>query len=182
MSIVQALGLRDIGVITFTVHESPDPPADRHDRADRLVLVRDGFTYAAAAFTPLWLLLKQQWLAFVIYVGVFAAVVLVLVAADMPPQWYLLASSALHLLVGFEADSIQRWTLSRRGYTMIGTVSGRNQMECERQFLDSWLPQQPMIAPSHHASSHGRLTSAADGMTSSGFLAGRGWRGMLKRN
>jgi len=146
MSLARVLAWRDKSVIYFTVHESPDPPADRLDRAEALVFVHDGFTYSAAALAPLWLLVKRQWLAFTGYVAVLAAVLLGLAAIDAAPQWFLVASSALHLLVGFEADAIQRWTLDRAGYSMIGSVSGRTQSDCERRFLETWLPQQPVLA------------------------------------
>ena len=28
---------------TYTVHEQPNPPADRIDRAEKLVFIKDGF-------------------------------------------------------------------------------------------------------------------------------------------
>jgi hypothetical protein len=46
---------------TFTVHEAPDPPADRIDRAAGLAFVRDGFSWSAALFTPIWLLAYRLW-------------------------------------------------------------------------------------------------------------------------
>ena len=35
-------------MLTFTVHEPPNPPADRVDRAESLVFIKDGFSWAAA--------------------------------------------------------------------------------------------------------------------------------------
>ena len=43
-------------MLTFTVHEPPNPPADRIDRAESLVFIKDGFSWIAALFAPLWLL------------------------------------------------------------------------------------------------------------------------------
>ena len=51
-------------MLTFTVHEPPDPPADRIDRAERLAFVRDGFSWSAALFTPVWLLAHRLWWPF----------------------------------------------------------------------------------------------------------------------
>jgi hypothetical protein len=186
MSISRALGRKEADVITCTVHEPPDPPADRMDRADSLVFVKEGLTYAAAAFTPLWLVARQQWLALVLYLVVLVLVLGGLTLLEAPPIWLLLASSALHLLVGFEADTVQRWTLARRGYRMIGTVTARSEHECERRFIESWLPQQPMISASMGAggSNRGTLSEAAEnlvGATTGSSEGTRGWLGFARR-
>ena len=183
MSFARVLAWRDKTVIHFTVHEQPDPPADRLDRAEALVFVRDGFSYAAAAFAPVWLIAKRQWLALLVYLAVLAAVMLGLAAVDAPPQWFMVASSALHLLVGFEADAIERWALDRGGYSMIGSVSGRTQTDCERRFLETWLPQQPVLSGSvSSASTRGTLASAADGLIGGAASGGRGWLSALRRS
>ena len=76
-------------------------------------------------------------------------------------------------------------TLSRRGYRMLGTVTGRTEIDCERRFLESWLPQQPAIAPSGGANSPGTLAAAADNlMPRSPAPSGgtrRRWFGLLRR-
>ena len=59
-------------MLTFTVHEPPDPPADRIDRAEKLVFVKDGFSWAAALFGPLWMIFHRLWwalLGFVLIAG-----------------------------------------------------------------------------------------------------------------
>ena len=46
-------------MLTFTVHEPPSPPPDRLERAESLVFVKDGFSWTAALFGPVWLLVHQ---------------------------------------------------------------------------------------------------------------------------
>jgi len=180
MSLASVFGQRDSDVISFTVHEPPNPPADRAERADSLVFVKEGFTYSAALFTPIWLLVKRQWLPFLFYVIVVAIIGGTLSTIGAPPQFYLLASSALHMLIGFEADVIQRWTLGRRGYQMIGSVSGRNEAECERRFFEAWLPGRPLIAPLPSSTPMaGTLAAAAGGLSEAGRT--RRWPGFLGR-
>jgi hypothetical protein len=147
MSFARALLWSDFGVLSYTVHEPPAPSADRLDRAEQLVFVKDGFTYAAAAFAPVWLIANRLWLAFAAYLAVLVLLLLGVAALDGPSTWLLLGSSALHLLLGYEADSIQRFTLARRGYRQIGAVSGRSETECERRFLESWLPEPQRPSP-----------------------------------
>ena len=135
-------------MLTFTVHEPPNPPADRIDRAESLVFVKDGFSWMAALFCP------------DLAAGAPAVVAVAgLRRAERPassssrwsaivdPGWVMLAGIALHLLIGFEADTLRRSALDRRGWQILGSVSGRNAAECERRFYEGWLPTQPVIAP-----------------------------------
>ena len=171
MSLASILGLGESRVISVTVHEPPDPPSDRMDRAERLEFVRDGFTYSAAAFAPIW------------YLAVLAGLMGLLAALDAAPEMFLLVSSALHLVIGLEAGSIQRWTLSLNGYTMIGAVTGRTQLECERRFIEDWLPNQAVISVSAAGATAGRLSMAETGPGRGGMGAtARSWLGHFRRS
>jgi hypothetical protein len=134
-------------MLTFTVHEAPNPPADRADRAAALAFVRDGFCWTAALFAPFWMLAHGLWWPLLGYVVAGGLIELVRQTGPLDPGWIALAWAALHLLVGFEAHSLRRWTLAERGWTTLGTVSGRTAEDCERRFFDLWLPTQPVIAP-----------------------------------
>ncbi len=62
-----------MAMLTFTVHEPPNPPADRIERADRLVFVKDGFSWMAALFAPLWMLVHRLWWALLGYIVAIVA-------------------------------------------------------------------------------------------------------------
>jgi hypothetical protein len=152
---------------TFTVHEPPNPPADRIDRAERLVFVKDGFSWLAAVFGPVWLLAHRLWWPLLGYVLLSAAFQLLLTYIPvLDPGWIGLAGLALSLLIGFEADTLRRWGLRRRGWTALGTVTGKTASECERRFFDAWLPMQPILA------SGGQTQASAGGWQRLGSLAG----------
>jgi hypothetical protein len=137
---------------TYTVHEPPDPPADRIDRAASLVFVRDGFSWTAALFAPFWLLANRLWWPLLGYVILSGAIELVRLVAGLDPQLAATAVIGLHLLIGLEADTLRRWRLERAGWRLLGSVSGRSAMECERRFYDGWLPTEPAMAPASSAS------------------------------
>ena len=130
----------------YTIHERPDPAADRVDRAEGLVFVKDGFSWAAALFAPIWLVAHRLWWPLLGYVVVGGAFQLVQLTLTFDKRWLGLAVFALHLLIGFEADTLRRWGLERRGWRTVGTVSGKTTAECERRFVDAWLPAQPILA------------------------------------
>ena len=129
----------------FTVHEPPNPPADRIERAEKLEFVRDGFTLLAAVIPPLWMALNRLWIALLVYLLAVAAVGFALSAAGVNQPMISLIVFAAHIVIGFEADNIKRWTLERRGWDEVGTVAGRNREECERRFFDGWIIQQPFL-------------------------------------
>jgi hypothetical protein len=132
---------------TYTVYESPDPPADRIERAERLVFIKDGFSWFAALLAPLWLLVHRLWWPLLGYVLIAGAFELLKQGTPLNQRWIGLAILALNVLVGFEADSLRRWAIERRGWRALGTVTGRTALESERRFFEAWLPSQPIIAP-----------------------------------
>jgi hypothetical protein len=164
-------------MLTFTVHESPDPPTDRIDRAERLAFVRDGFSWSAALFTPIWLLVHRLWWPFVGYLGLETLIALLGHRALVHSGWITLAGLALGLIFGLEADTLRRWQLARRGWTTLGAVSGRNADDCERRFFDMWLPSQPILA---HPASVSEATSSGAGAAGGGDAgSGRSLLGAL---
>lgn len=133
-------------MITYTVHEPPNPPADRLDRAEKLVFVRDGFRWSAFLFTPLWLLAKRLWLPLLAFLGVAGLIAVGVEGLEVDSQWATLIAFAAQAIAGFEASSLERWRLDRRGAAMLGTVTGRTREECERRFFTSWLSGQPAVS------------------------------------
>ena len=138
----------------YTVHEPADPPADRIDRAEALRFVREGFSWTAALFAPFWMIARGLWLALIIYLVGMVALGLLVSAIGLSEEIRAVLFVALHVLIGFEADQIERWTLVRNGWQMIGSITGESALDCERRFLDAWLPDQPMLRPETLSASH----------------------------
>jgi hypothetical protein len=131
-------------MLTYTVHEPPEAPSDRIERAKRLVFVKDGFSWTAALFTPIWLIVHRLWWPLLGYALLGGS--LVWLGSWIASGWTTLATLALHLLIGLEADTLRRWELERGGWRTVGSVTGRTADDCERRFFDMWLPAQPVIA------------------------------------
>ena len=143
MSILLFTGIRmrRRAVITYTVHEPLEPPRDRHERAESLVFVRDGFTLPAMMMPPLWCLANRAWAGLLIYVLAFTAILTVPWALSLSPVWSAIGLFALNFIYGLEGQQMRRASLDRRGWRMIGSVTGRNAEDCERRFLDAWLSE-----------------------------------------
>lgn len=149
----------------YTVHEPPEPPVDRIDRAGSLVFISDKFAPAAVAFGPFWLLGNRLWQAFAAYIAALVVIGFVVIGAGLSWRWLSLMMGALNLFIGFEAASLRRWALERQGWRTLGTVSGKTLDECERRFLEGWLQGQDLPLESQR----GQPGSAAP--TSSGGLS-----------
>jgi hypothetical protein len=131
---------------TYTVHAPPAgaTPSD----PERFRFVRDGFYFWAFLLGPLWLLYRRLWLALVgcVVVGALLSGVFYLVAAS----WWLKALGSLlfALLIGLEAGTLRRWTLTRRGWRMLGFVTGDDQEAAERRFFAEWVKRPAEPPPS----------------------------------
>jgi hypothetical protein len=129
----------------YTVHEPPRAREAAPD-AERFVFVRDGFYFWAFVFAPLWMLWRRLWLVLLFYV---VGVSVLQVGLWLTGASALVQSAAgllISVLVGFEAASLRRWTLNRRGWENLGVVSGDNREAAERRFFDVWLAHKE-IAP-----------------------------------
>jgi hypothetical protein len=135
-----------VAVPTYTVHEPFEHDADRADRASELVFVKDGFSWLTALFPPLGMAASRMWLpllAYVVFAGTAAAG---LNALHVNSSILTLIFIAVHVYLGFEHSTLERWTLDTAGYQMLGSVTGKSLDDCERRFFETWLPDQPLIA------------------------------------
>ena len=110
-------------MVIYTVHEQPSPPADRLDRAEALVFVKDGFSWMAFLFMPFWALAHRLWIVLAGYLAVAVALDLILEAVDAANST---AASALFLalqvLCGLEASTLWRWVQAGEGDLVITDV------------------------------------------------------------
>lgn len=122
---------------TFTVHAPPLKPGETA-APERFVFVRDGFHVWAFVLAPFWLLAHRLWLVLLGYLVVSVVLGLVLVLFGVSAQVQLPASLLVALLVGFEAATLWRWTLGRRGWKTLGFVVGEDREIAERRFYAAW--------------------------------------------
>jgi len=127
----------------FTVHEPPlRATADLPD-PERFVFVRDGVYVWAFLLTPLWMLWRGLWLVFLIYAVFAIAVDTAMHYVGFGAGSVILVQFLISLLVAVEAASLRRFSLTRRGWTNIGVVSGDDLEDAERRFYDAWVRAAP---------------------------------------
>lgn len=131
---------------TFTVHEPPPRKTESVTAPERFVFVRDGFHFWAFVLAPVWLLVRKLWLAFFIYVAVTIAVAVGIKFAGLPSWVQTTAALVIALLVGLEASTIRRWTLTRRRWKNLGFVVAEDREIAERRFFGAWTGRAPETA------------------------------------
>ena len=138
----------------YTVH-APSPNGADLRATDQFVFVRDGFHVWAMIFGPFWLLWHRLWLALLGYVAasVVGEVVLRLIHAD--PGARSVVMLLVGLLMGFEAASLWRWTLSRRDWRQIDVVVADDEDAAERRFFDRWTAKQGRLVNDQSAVDRG---------------------------
>src|SRR5260370_29424482 len=121
----------------YTVHEPP-ARAGATPAPERFVFVRDGFSFAALLFGPLWVLRHWMWFVLLGY-GLVTMALAVVLHLHASAGGGVVVWALFGLLLGFEAGTLRRFTLGRRGYRNIGVVVGDDLELAERRFFDAWV-------------------------------------------
>ena len=82
------------------------------------VLLREGFSWGAALFGPLWLAAHRAWIAAAF--ALFAYVLIAALPVDLAGRWVLALGLAWAL--GLWGRDCVRWALDRRDYVMVHVV------------------------------------------------------------
>jgi hypothetical protein len=113
---------------------------------DRFAFVRDGFHVWAALLGPVWLAWHRLWLALIGWIILIPAIDVGMVSLGADRGAVFLANLLLVLLMGFEATSLKRWTLSRRNWRQLDIVVADDEEAAERRFFDRWTAKQRALS------------------------------------
>ncbi len=121
----------------YTVHA---PVGDGADLAatDKFTFVRDGFHFWAAVASVVWLAWHRLWLALIGWILLTIVIDVGLAQLGVGSGVILFVDLVLALLTGFEAASLQRWTLSRGNWRQLDIVVADDEEAAERRFFDRW--------------------------------------------
>jgi Protein of unknown function (DUF2628) len=132
---------------TYTVHAPPPKADEKTSDPQRFLFVRDGFHFWAFLLGPLWLIYRRLWLVLVLYLVVAGVLGGALAALHAPATLQLAFDLLIALLVGFEAATLRRWTLERRGWRTLGFVVADDEENAERRFFPAWSEHAGTEAP-----------------------------------
>jgi hypothetical protein len=150
----------------YTVHVPPASAEQSGPDLERFIFVRDGFSFWAFLLAPLWMLWHRLWLVLLSYLVVAILLQIALRMIGASATVTVAAGALLALLVGFEAATLRRLTLTRRRWQNAGIVVGDDVESAERRFFDAWLHGEPHASASATAGapfSSARVSAASAG-------------------
>ena len=98
--------------------------------------VREGFNLAAFLFTWIWALVCGLWTAAALLFAGDLAIALLIEAVDLDTISQIWVTLGWHLVVGFVAEDLRRWSLHLRGYALAEVVAGESLAAAERRFFE----------------------------------------------
>jgi hypothetical protein len=127
-------------VKTYLVFEPPGG-ARTLEAADRVVFLREKFSWPALFFTPIWLLWSRLWLGFLGWLVLTVAIALGLRALGLK-EWAGYAAAAIpSLIAAFEATALKRRKLLRRGLGETAVMVADDRETAERRFFAAWVAE-----------------------------------------
>jgi hypothetical protein len=149
---------------SYTLHLPPDARPGEAVSLDQAVLVPDGFSWSAFAFTVLWFLYHRLWIAAVIVLVGLVALSGAGILLGLPTGAGLIATLLAGSLIGLEASSLRRWTLARRGWPTRDAVIAGSPAEAEARALNRWLDANPAAPRAPFPSGPSRRGEAVIGL------------------
>jgi len=130
----------------FTVH-IPAARAGEAPSAEKIVLLRDGFSLPAMLLGPFWLAWNRAWIPAIGWTSLLALIVLAGVKLGASSETLSLANTALALLLGFEGSRLVAWSLARRHYNESAVIIGESADEAEEIFFHNWRGASAVTPP-----------------------------------
>ena len=128
----------------YTVHAPVTSGADL-GATDRFTFIRDGFHVWALLLGPVWLVWHRLWLALLGWFVVIAAIAVAMASLGIGRGATFIAACLIALLMGLEAASLWRWTLSRHNWRQLDIVVADDEEAAERRFFDRWTANQRIL-------------------------------------
>ena len=120
----------------YTTHCLPNAPREH------ALFIKDGFSWPAFLFPAIWFIIKRLWLALALYILAVAVISATASATDLSGGSVFVILLGLNLILGFEANKLNRRALAKRGFAEEGPFVGEDLEEVELKYFQSQLDVQ----------------------------------------
>jgi hypothetical protein len=120
------------------VYTVQKPPADSN-----AVVLKEGFSWWAFFFGPLWFLWHGMWASAILVVLLFYGVSYLTDYLNVVPPLAAVPALGLNVLVGLNARDWRRMVLTRRGYRFAGVVVADSQEQAEWTLIHRSFAETP---------------------------------------
>jgi hypothetical protein len=124
----------------FLVFEPADSAMPRTpEDAERVVFLREKFSWSALFFGPFWLIWHGLWLALLLWAVLAFAIAVGVAALELRESLMLVAYAIPSLLIAIDATELRRRKLLRQALQDAGVVVAQDIEIAERRFFDAWM-------------------------------------------
>ena len=116
----------------YNVFEKPEAA----EPTDRVLLLKEGFTFWAFVFGPVWFLAKRLWVMFFGFLVMVALVRVTVGLLDLPMVTVIVAALFLHVMLGYHANDLRACALKRKGYRFAGVLAAESPMHAQRRYYE----------------------------------------------
>jgi Protein of unknown function (DUF2628) len=121
----------------YTVHIHPRG-RDSGGLGDRdIVLVKEGFCWPALFFSVIWAIWNGLWIVALLFLLLQGALSFFFDVFLVGAPAQVALSVVLAIAIGFFANDLRRWALSRRGFRNAAVVAERGLVAAERRFFEN---------------------------------------------
>jgi Protein of unknown function (DUF2628) len=117
------------------------PQAENHtpEEAERVVFLREKFSWPAFVLGPLWLLWNRLWLGLAFWLAAVALIGAAVTALKLESFVAAIFLAVPSLILAFEATLLQQQKLVANGFREAGVVIAEDIESAERRFFDRWF-------------------------------------------
>lgn len=133
----------------FSVHHKSTEPALILSEGLETRFVKEGISWTALFFAPVWLVFHRMWLVLFATLVLYATAIAVADAIGLDAGPALSLVLVVNIIIALEGNNLRRWTLKRGQYQEIGVVTGRSLEHCERRFFESLLDPYKKLPQRH---------------------------------
>jgi hypothetical protein len=130
----------------YTVMIPPPGSGGARDEVEQARLLPETFAWAAFVFGGLWLLGKRLWLATLIYVLLWGALLYAGNRFGLTNGAMLIAHWTIALFLGLEGHNLVARKLARQGWRLADVVEARDLSEAERRYFERALAGETTVS------------------------------------
>jgi len=109
---------------------------DAANPIDEAIFIKDGFSFLAFIFNVFWAAFYRLWGVVLIYIFFISAVTALEIYGFVNLEMSTVLRLGFTIWFAFEAVEWRSEDLERKGYTLYDVVSGKNEQDAQRRFLD----------------------------------------------
>jgi len=118
---------------TYSIHIRRHGLNPDHD----IKVIRDGFSWMACLFGPVWAIWHRSWWALLALSGAQLAMFALIYGLGLGETASIIISSGVAIALGYLASDIRRWMMDRQGFREAGYIVAKDEDAALLRYFDN---------------------------------------------